>query len=329
MKAMIIKTHGDASLFEETDIEPSPLKPGYVQVRVMATSVNPVDCKIRALGLPLGPELPAVLHGDVAGIVESVGEGVAAFSPGNRVFGCAGGVKGEGGALGELMNCDADLLAAMPQSLDFVQAAALPLVSITSWEGLIDKARIQPGQTVLVHAGTGGVGHVALQVAKAKGAEVFATVSNDTKAAIAQKLGATPVNYRTSPVEAYVAEHTKGVGFDVVYDTVGGDNIPTSWAAARPGGTVISCQSNSTHDMTPIHLKSLTHAGVLMLLPLLTGNGRAHHGEILREVASLVDKGQLSPLIDERIFTLDQAADAHRHWESGAATGKIVIRVQE
>ena len=327
MKAMVIASHGDASVFKAADIEPSDLKPGYVRMKVHATSVNPLDCKIRGLGLPVGPELPGVLHGDVAGVVEEVGDGVTGFATGDRVFGCAGGVKGEDGALAEFMNCDASLLAAMPEALEFTEAATLPLVCLTAWEGLIDKANIQPNQTVLIHGGAGGVGHVAVQIAKAKGADVFATISDEAKAAIAEKLGATPINYRKSSVADYVAEHTGGAGFDVVYDTVGGDNIPRSWEAARAGGIVVSCQSNSTQDMTPIHLKGLTHAGVLMLLPLLTGNGREHHGHIMSEIAALSDQGQIAPLMDEAVFELDQVADAHRRWESGEAIGKIAIQV--
>ena len=327
MKAMMIASHGDASVFEAVDIQPSDLKAGYVRVRAQATSVNPLDCKIRGLGLPVGPELPGVLHGDVAGVVEEIGVGVTGFAPGDRVFGCAGGVKGEDGALAEFMNCDARLLAAMPDSLDFTEAAALPLVCVTAWEGLIDKADIQPGQIVLIHGGAGGVGHVAIQLAKSRGAEVFATVSSDAKAKIVEGLGATPINYRKSSVADYVAEHTGGAGFDVVYDTVGGDNIPRSWQAARAGGIVLSCQSNSTQDMTPVHLKGLTHAGVLMLLPLLSGKGREHHGHIMSEIAAMSDQGRIVPLMDQTVFELDQVADAHRRWESGEAIGKIAIRV--
>jgi len=328
MKAMILNAPGGDPGFELVVREPTALKPGYVQVRVHASSVNPVDCKVRSLGLPFGPELPGVLHGDVAGVVEKLGDGVTAFQPDQRVYGCAGGVRGEDGALAELMNCDAELLAPMPENLDFAEAAALALVTITAWEGLIDKARIKAGQKVLIHAGAGGVGHVAVQVAAAKGCDVFATVSGDAKAAIVEGFGATAVNYRDLSVDEYVAKHTDGAGFDVVYDTVGGDNIPASWAAVRHNGVVLSCQTNSPHDLTPLHLKGITHAGVFMLIPLLSGIGRVHHGEILRDVAALADSGKLRPLMDQKSFTLEQTADAHAHWESGAAVGKIAIHVQ-
>lgn len=327
MQAMVIRAHGAPEVFESAELDPPALRPGYLRVQVRATSVNPVDCKIRALGLPIGPDLPAVLHGDVAGVVVEVGEGVVGFAPGDRVFGCAGGVKGEAGALAELMDCDAALVAPLPEELDFAQGAALALVSITAWEGLVEKARVGAGQTVLVHAGAGGVGHVAVQIAKARGAEVFATVSSDAKAEIARQLGATPINYRAASIAEYVQRHTDGIGFDVVYDTIGGDNIPRAWKAARANGLVICCQSNSTQDMTPVHLKGLTHAGVLMLIPLLSGRDRARHGRILEAVAALASAGLVTPLLDPARFALAEVAAAHRRWEAGEAVGKIVISV--
>ncbi|MDP6815577.1 MAG: zinc-dependent alcohol dehydrogenase family protein [Alphaproteobacteria bacterium] len=327
MRAMIIREPGEPEVFEAAEIERPAVPAGHLLVRVAATSVNPVDWKIRRLGLPLGPEMPAVLQGDVAGTVEEVGAGVSDFRPGDAVFGCAGGVRGSGGALAEYMLCDADLLALKPERLSMAEAAALPLVCLTAWEGLVDGADVGAGQRVLVHAGAGGVGHVALQIALARGARVFATHSGGRKEDLVRELGATPINYREQSVADYVAEHTGGAGFDVVYDTVGGDNIPLSWEAARPRGTVISCQSNSTQDLTPVHLKGLHHIGVLMLLPLLHGTGRAHHGLIMTQVAALAEEGRLRPVLDPAGFALADVAGAHAHLESGQAIGKVVVRV--
>jgi len=177
MKAMVIDQAGSPEVFELRDIPLGALAPGHVRVKVLATSVNPIDCKIRALGLPFGPAHPCVLHGDVAGLVTELGEGVTGFEPGQRVFGCAGGVKNSGGALAEFMDCDADLLALAPTSCSALEAAALPLVAITAWEALVDKAGVGPGMSVLVHGGAGGVGHVGVQLALARGAQVAATVS--------------------------------------------------------------------------------------------------------------------------------------------------------
>jgi len=142
-------------------------------------------------------------------------------------------------------------------------------------------------------------------------------------------MGATPILYQSRAVEDYVKDLTGGEGFDTVFDTVGGANIPISWQAAKAGGHVVSCQSNSEQNLAPLHLKALTHSAVLMLLPLLTGKGRAHHGAILREVAHLVDAGQLTPLIDDTDFALEDVAEAHRRVESGAAIGKVVLQVAE
>ncbi len=327
MKAMIIRESGDPSVFQMADIPTPPIGPGQVLVRVAATSVNPVDWKIRKLGPPLGPDMPAVLHGDVAGVVEAVGADVSGFAVGEEVYGCAGGVKGTGGALAEFMACDADFLAPKPTNLSMVEAAALPLVCLTAWEGLVDGANVGSGHTVLVHAGAGGVGHVATQIAIARGAKVYATVSGPEKAAVVREFGAIPINYLEHSVEDYVVDHTGGAGFDIVYDTVGGENIPKSWAAAKLKGTVISCQTNSTQDLTPLHLKGLKHIGVLMLIPLLHGAGAAAHGQIMREITALAEAGQIRPLMDGEPYALEDVAAAHARLESGQAMGKVVVQV--
>ncbi len=331
MKAMIIRESGEPSVFEAADIPVPEIGPGQVLVRVAATSVNPVDWKIRKLGLPLGPEMgpdtPAVLQGDVAGVVEAVGADVSAFAVGEEVYGCAGGVKGTGGALAEFMACDASYLAPKPTNLSMAEAAALPLVCLTAWEGLVEGANVGWGQTVLVHAGVGGVGHVAIQIAIARGATVYATVSGPEKAELVKGLGAIPINYRENSVDDYVAAHTDGAGFDIVYDTVGGENIPKSWQAAKLRGTVISCQTNSTQDLTPLHLKGLQHIGVLMLIPLLHGRSGEAHGQIMREITALAEAGQIRPLLDGEPYALENVADAHARMESGLAMGKVVVRV--
>jgi NADPH2:quinone reductase len=327
MKAMIIYQHGEPSVFQLADLPVPDIGPGQVLVRVAATSVNPVDWKVRKFGPPLGPDLPAVLHGDVAGVVEAVGADVQDFATGDEVYGCAGGVKGKGGALAEFMACDAEYLAPKPANLSMAEAAALPLVCLTAWEGLVDGANVGWGQRVLVHAGVGGVGHVAIQIAIARGAKVYATVSGPEKAAVVSEFGAVPINYRDNSVEEYVQAHTGGAGFDIVYDTVGGDNIPNSWAAAKLRGTVISCQTNSTQDLTLLHLKGLQHIGVFMLIPLLHGVGGTRHGQIMCEITALVEAGQIWPLLDGKPFALEDAAAAHARLESGQAMGKVIVQV--
>ena len=210
MKAVAIQHFGEPNNFQTVDLPKPKLLPNHVLIKVEATSVNAVDTKIRqGLVADIAPSFPAVLHGDVAGIIAEVGRNVAIFKAGDEVYGCAGGVKGTGGALTEYMIADADLIAYKPKSLTMLEAAALPLVSITAWEGLIDRAKIQPKQKVLIYGGTGGVGHIAIQLAKNAGAEVYATVSSSEKAAIALDLGAdVAINYLDSSVDEFVSEYT-------------------------------------------------------------------------------------------------------------------------
>ena len=328
MRVMEIKSFGEPEVLQVGERpDPSP-RPGEVVVRVMATSVNPVDTKIRRTGRGVAPALPAVLGADVAGTIAAVGAGVDSFAPGDEVYGCAGGVTGMNGALAEYLLTDPALLAPKPPQLSWREAAALPLVTITAWEGLFDRAHIVPGQRVLVFAGTGGVGHIAVQLAKAAGAHVVATVSSDEKGALALSLGADAVvDHRRSEPADWVAEHTGGKGFDIVFDTVGNDNLDRAFAAAGLNGQVISIVTQMPIDLTPMHMKGLTLHVVFMLIQMLHGIGRARHGAILREAASLVAHRKLRPVLDPRRFTLDQAGDAHRHLESGAAIGKIVIDV--
>lgn len=329
MKVQAIASFGEPSVFQTIELPLPEVIPGYVLIRVAATSINPVDFKLRRGAMPaIAPEFPAVLHGDVAGVVEAVGEGVTTFKPGDEVYGCAGGFKGMGGALAEYMLADADLLALKPKSLSMKEAAALPLVAITAWESLIYRAKVQPGQKVLVHAATGGVGHIGIQLAKWAGAKVYTTVSSEEKKAIARNLGAdVAIDYRQQTVEEYVAEHTSGKGFDVVFDTVGKDNLDRSFTAAAMHGTVVSISTRSTHDLSPLHAKGLTLHVVFMLLRMLYGTERAEHSKILFNVAKLVDQGTIRPLLDPKSFSFSEVAAAHRYAESGQAVGKVVLEV--
>ena len=327
MKAQLLQTYGDAPDFRLADIDVPAIKSGHVLVRVAATSVNPIDIKIRKMKPAFAPALPAILGMDVAGTIETVGEGVSGFRPGDEVFGCAGGLADMPGALAEYMLADARLLALKPANLTMAQAAALPLVTITAWDALFDRARIKAGQFVLIHAGTGGVGHVAVQLAKSCGARVATTVSTADKAMLARSLGADEIiNYREEKPEEYVARLTGGRGFDVVFDTVGGANLDASFLAAGPGGVVVTTNTRSTHDLSPLHAKALTLSVVFMLLPLITGQGRERHGEIMAQAAALALGGKLRPHLD-RTFPLKDIAKAHDFLDSGRAVGKVVIQV--
>ncbi|HUG62900.1 MAG TPA: zinc-binding dehydrogenase, partial [Methylomirabilota bacterium] len=182
------------------------------------------------------------------------------------------------------------------------------------------------GQRVLVHGATGGVGHLGIQLAKAAGARVFATASSPEKLEIAMALGAdVGINYREQSVDDYVARHTAGKGFDVVFDTVGGENLPGCFAAAAPNGTVASISTRCTCDLTPLHQKGLSLHVTFMLLPMLTREGRARHGEILRDLAVMVDAGKVRPLIHAQRFSFADVGKAHALVREGAAVGKVVL----
>ncbi len=297
-------------------------------MRIHAAGVNPLDTKIAiGAGAHARQELPAVLGLDLAGTVVEQGEAVDGFTPGQEVFGMAGGIGGAQGTLAEYIAVDARLIASKPHALGMREAAALPLVFITAWEGLVDHANVRSGQRVLIHGGAGGVGQVAVQLAKARGAEVYATGSAGNLDFI-RALGATAIDYQTQRVEAYVEQFTAGEGFDIVYDTVGGSTLDASFKAVKPyTGHVLSCLGWGQHSLAPLSFKSATYSGVFTLAPLLTGKGREHHGSILREAAVLANAGQLAIRVDPQQFALDEVNDAFRQVAEGRGRGKTVIQL--
>lgn len=326
MRALLLDSYQSPEFRDAVIPKPSPAA-GQVLVRIIASGVNPIDYKIRIGEAPYAmPELPAVLGTDLAGVVESVGEGVTAFKAGDEVYGLTGGVRGLQGSLAEYAAVDADLLALKPTNLSMREAAALPLVSLTAWEGLIDKAHLKAGQKVLVQGGAGGVGHVAVQIARAHGAEVFAATRSDG-VEIVRGLGATPIDVSSTSLEDYVNEHTGGEGFDVIYDTIGGPMLDAAFQAVAYNGHVASSAAFGNHELAPSSLRAASISGVFVLLPMLTGRGRARHGEILREITKLVEAGALKPIVDPNRFTLDTAREAHDAVGQGRASVKIVVDV--
>lgn len=326
-RAWIVETPGGE--FREVElVRPTP-RPGEVLVRIAASGVNPLDTKIRAGKAEHARHpFPAVLGLDMAGTVVEVGSAVAAFKPGDEVYGMVGGVAGLQGTLAEFVSADADFLAHKPKNLSMREAAALPLSTITAWEGLVDRAAVQAGQRVLIHAGAGGVGHIAVQLAVAFSAQVFATVS-PAKKSIVEGFGATPIDYRSISVEDYVRAHTGNNGFDIVYDTVGGATIDASFLAVRRyTGHVVSCLGWTTHSLAPLSFRAATYSGVFTLLPLLSGQGRAHHGEILAKATALAEQGKLRPLLNPRRFSVAEIDAAHALVESGSE-GKVVMDIPQ
>ncbi|WP_145178468.1 zinc-dependent alcohol dehydrogenase family protein [Rubripirellula lacrimiformis] len=326
MKAMLIKNYGENAAFEALEVEQPSVKPGHVLVKIAASSVNTVDTMIRKMGadLPLSPPAPAILGMDFAGTVEAVGKGVHNYSVGDEVYGCAGGLADLPGTLAEYIVADADLIAHKAKNLSMKEAAALPLVAITAYEGLV-RAGIQAGQKVIVHGGSGGVGHVAVQLAKHFGADVYSTGGGDKQLALIEKLGGIGINYKTETVEQYVAKHTDGAGFDLVFDSVGGANLTNSFEAAALNGQIATTVSMCELDLTPAHFKGLSLHVVFMLIPMLHNHKREQHGEILRKLTEIAESGDLTPILDETNFSLEEAGEAYARLESGKAMGKVVI----
>ena len=325
MQAAVLDTHGAA--FRVAPVPPPDPQAGQALVRIEASAVNRLDIKIRAgQNAHARQPLPAILGLDLAGVVEAVGSGVNGFGHEDEVYGMTGGVGGLQGSLAEYAVVDADLLAPKPANLTMREAAALPLIFITAWEGLVDRAAVHSGQKVLIHGGAGGVGHVAIQIARGLGAEVFATGSAASKTFI-ERLGAVAIDYRRMPVEDYVAAYTGGRGFDIVYDTVGGATLDASFNAVCRFSHVVSALGWGTHALAPLSFRAASYSGVFTLLPMLTGEGRAYHGDIPREATRLIEAGKLAPRVDPRHFTLSSVGEAYRALESNDAAGKIVVDI--
>ena len=290
MRAALLETSG--APFRIATIARPAAGPGEALVRIVASGVNPLDLKIHAGEADHARvRLPAILGLDLAGVIAAVGSDVTRFRPGDEVYGMAGGVGGHQGTLAEYAAVDADLLAIKPAHLSMREAAAIPLVFITAWEGLVDRARVQAGQTVFVIGGAGGVGQMAIQIALAFKSKVFASGSASSREAI-ERLGARFVD-RATPVSKIVADTTAGRGFDVVYDTAGA--LDDAFHVVRRFGHVVSSLGWGTHALAPLSFRAATYSGVFTLLPLLTGEGRAHHGQILGEATRLAEAGQLLP----------------------------------
>ncbi|QGU33261.1 zinc-dependent alcohol dehydrogenase family protein [Thermochromatium tepidum] len=302
--------------------------PDDLLVRVYAAGVNPIDTKIRQRGPMLPAGLPAVLGCDGAGVIEAVGEGVTRFKPGDAVWFCHGGLGGPAGNYAEYRVIDQQFVQAKPRTLGMVEAAAAPLVLLTAWEALHDRARIAAGQRVLIHAGAGGVGHVAIQLARLAGARVCTTVSGPEKAALAHELGAEfCINYRDEDLVEAVMDWTEGQGVDIALDTVGPEvfrrTIP---AVAHYGDLVTLLDPGPELNLKEARLRNLRLSLELMLTPMLRDLPRArlHQGWILQRCGDLIDRGELRVHVF-RTFALAEAAESHRLLERGAVMGKLVL----
>jgi len=331
MKAMQMREPGGPEVLIETDLpKPAVEGPTDVLVRIVAAGVNPVDTKIRSRGPFLPDTLTAVPGCDGAGVVEAVGEQVRRFQPGDAVWFCHGGLGGPCGNYAEYIVVDEAVAQPKPKSLDFVHAAAAPLVLITAWEALYDRARLHEGQTVLIHGGAGGVGHVAIQLARLAGTRVATTVSSADKADYVHALGAEcAINYREEELVGAIADWTGGRGVDVALDTVGAAVFQRTIPAMAVYGDLVTILDPSPADLKEARNRNLRISLELMLTPQLRGmpEAMAYQGSILRRCGDLMDQGKLSVYVADT-YPLARAADAHRRLEGGGGKGKLVLTVE-
>lgn len=308
--------------------EPQLQDPHQVKVRLKAAGVNPVDAKLRTRGLLYPDALPAILGCDGSGVVVEVGEAVTRLRVGDEVWYCNGGLGGAPGNYAEYSLVDEADARLKPASLGFPQAAAAPLVLITAWEALYDRAGLREGQTVLVHGGAGGVGHVAVQLARLRGARVCATVGSEGAAARVSALGGERVvRHDQEDFVAAVMDWTQGRGVDVALDIMGGEVFQRSLGAmAHYGSLVTLLDPGPDIDWKEARNRNLRIGFELMLTPLLGGlpQARAHQGEILDQCARWCDEGRLH-LEVAGTYPLQEAAAAHRAIETGHTHGKLVL----
>ncbi|MBS1214492.1 MAG: alcohol dehydrogenase, zinc-containing, partial [Proteobacteria bacterium] len=271
MKAILMTQPGSPDVLQLAEIpEPALTAPEQIKVRLRAAGINPIDTKLRKRGVFFPDALPAVLGCDGAGEVVETGSEVSRFKVGDRVWFCNGGLGADQGNYAEFTVLDQRWAAPIPASLSFEQAAAAPLVLITAWGALYDRARLIAGQTVLVHAGAGGVGHVAIQLAKLRGARVLATVGSPEKAALARQWGADEaIEYRGRDFVEAVNELTEGLGADVVLDTVGPEVFMKSLECTAHFGDIVTLLDLPETSVTEARMRNLRIGFELMLTPML------------------------------------------------------------
>ncbi|MDD2660170.1 MAG: zinc-dependent alcohol dehydrogenase family protein [Methylococcales bacterium] len=330
MKAILMTAVGDAGVLKSQDIKEPEISAGtQIKVRLQAAGVNPVDTKIRSNGVFYDQALPAVLGCDGAGIVVETGTKAGKFKTGDEVWFCNGGLGREQGNYAEYTVIDERWVSLMPKTFSFTQAAACPLVLITAWGALFDRGGLQKGQTVLIHAGAGGVGHVAIQLAKLKGARVITTVNSTQKAEFVKSLGADQaVNYTPNGFAEEVNDLTGGKGADLVFDTVGAAVFKESIAVTAHFGRLVTLLDPGEINLSEARMRNLLIGFELMLTPMLRDlpEARDKHVEILNQCAQWADKGLLKPHVSKQL-PLEEAAVAHQLIETGHTSGKIVLSV--
>ena len=333
MKAFILDRYGSNDGVRAGELPDPELHDDDVLVQIYAASVNPVDLKIRdgKLKLVLPYRLPFALGNDLAGAVVRVGYGVRRFKPGDEVY--ARPDKDRMGAFAEFISIKEDAVANKPKQLTMEEAASIPLVGLTAWQALIERAHLQRGQKVLIHAGSGGVGTSAIQLAKHVGA-IVATTTSTANLEWVKRLGADIViDYKTDDFETILRD------YDAVLDTLGGETLEKSLRVLRPGGKLISISGPPDPDFAKeIGATWIVGLAMRLLSYRIRRSAKRHHvsysflfmrpsGDQLREIGSLIDSGAIRPVVD-RVFPFESTKEALAYVEKGRAKGKVIVKVR-
>ena len=329
MKAIVFETPGGPEVLRLGEWPQLQLRGSRdLLIQLQAAGVNPIDTKLRQRGTFYPDQMPAILGCDGAGVVVAIADQVQQFQVGDAVYFCNGGLGQTSGTYAEYAVVDERFVALKPQSLSFAEAAAAPLVLITAWEALYDRGRLQAGQTVLVQAGAGGVGHVAVQLAALRGARVCTTVSSSEKANFVQGLGADlAIFYPNMDVAQAVLDWTGGEGADLAFDTVGGPVLSQCFCAIRNCGDVVTLLAPASEtDWQTARTRNIRVGYELMLTPMLKGlvAAQEYHAEILRQCAQWFDQGRLQIQVSQT-YPLVAAAAAHQRLAQGSMIGKVAL----
>ena len=334
MNAVIAEQYGGPEVLEIADVPRPQVGPNGVLVRVHASSVNPVDWKLRKglLSAVWNLRFPVIWGCDCSGVVEEVGSSVTLFKPGDQVYGFKHGKVGETyrGTYAEYAVLPENTLAHKPENLGYEEAAAIPLAALTAWQGLVKHGRLSPGHRVLIHAGAGGVGTFAIQVAKAFGAFVAATAGPQNQDLLRQLGADLPIDYRRDRVEEKLSK------YNLVLDGVGSSVWPSSLRVLKFGGRLLTLTVPIPEERSgKLRFFSSAITGVIggSVRALLTGKqlrivSVKPRGGDLEKLNAFIEAGKLRPII-EKVYSLDQIADAHRHSETGHVRGKLVIKIAE
>ncbi|WGL58917.1 zinc-binding dehydrogenase [Pigmentibacter sp. JX0631] len=331
MKAYEINNFGDENVFQKVDIDIPKIKDYEVLVKVIATSVNPIDYKLRRGDAPNFVKFPAILHVDFSGEIVEIGTNVRKNFPeykiGLKVYGLAGGILNKSGALAEYIAVNIFQIDLVPENISSIQIASVPLAALTAWECILDRIKLKRNSKILIHGGAGSVGNFAIQFAKMKNAVVYTTVSSNEKLEIAKRAGADfVINYKLNSKEEYVREYTDNNGFDFVIDTVGQENFYSAVYCTKFKGHIVSTLARNSFDLLESSSKGLNIHLVNVMIPLIKNLNLIQQNNNLKKISNYLKNKKLLLNIDKKVFNFSEVSLAHKYAESGSSLGKVCIK---